>query len=94
MWCGTINITPLKVGLESVKCFDGVHIIYLIVPTSETNTTNNYMVGDNMDCVHIIFLNLIVTTLNTIATKSYMVGVRIETTKNNVNNMNCVHIIF
>ena len=47
-----------------------------------------------MDCVHIIFLNLIVTTLNTIATKSYMVGVRIETTKNNVNNMNCVHIIF
>ena len=47
-----------------------------------------------MDCVHIIFLNLIVTTLDTIATKSNMVGVRIETTKNNVNNMNCVHIIF
>ena len=47
-----------------------------------------------MDCVHIIFLNLIVSTLNTIIINSYIVGVRIETTKNNVNNMNCVHIIF
>ena len=38
--------------------------------------------------------NIIDTTLNPITINSYMVGVRIETTKNNVNNMDCVHIIF
>ena len=42
----------------------------------------------------LFFITHIDTPLKTITTNSFTVGVTIETTKNNVNNLDGVHIIF